>query len=299
MKPLPPNLPISGSQTNAEGVKFSGQIIFPSSYFAWQLDQLVTLQQNESKRKPFDIKPMAIDTARFGTTLFDWMKLPQWAPDTMVMPGLNSVGGPSGRFRADGSDLFLTSTALMAAGSRSLLLSRWNTGGQLQMELAGRFANHSRSMPMTVALKQSIAEVKLLDVVADAEPRINFENKAIDLEGDQPFFWSSQILVALPETNVQMPKAIADVLPGQPAPENEKDGVMLPGDLPDGSQIESPMNSTINVQKEETVEEGMTEEVVVIEDPKVEEPKVVEAEAAEPEDDDEDEGAVWQIGGKK
>ena len=280
---------------NAQGIKFSGQVIFPSSYFAWQLDQLVTLQQNESKRKPFDIKPMAIDTARFGTTLFDWMKLPQWAPDTMVMPGLNAVGGPSGRLRADGSDLFLTSTALMAAGSRSLLLSRWNTGGQLQMELAGRFANHSRSMPMTAALKQSIAEVKLLDVVADAEPRINFEKEAAELKGDQPFIWSSQILVALPETNVQLPKAVAGVLPGQAQPDNEKDGVMLPGDLP----AESPMNSTINVQKEETVEEEMTEEVVVIENPKAEEPKVVvEAQTTEPEDDD-DEGAVWQIGGKK
>jgi len=134
------------------------KVIFPSNHSAFQLDQLVTFQAEKVRGKPYDIKPLAVDTARFGTTLFDWMLLPQWAPETMVLPGLNSIG--AGASKADGSDMFLTTTAVLASGSRAALVSRWNTGGQMQVELAGRFAKHSRNMSLKDALKNSIGEVK-------------------------------------------------------------------------------------------------------------------------------------------
>lgn len=243
------------------------KVIFPSNHSVFQLDQLVTLQAESVRNKPYDIKPLAVDTARFGTTLFDWMLLPQWAPHTMVLPGLNSIGG--GSSKADGSDMFLTTTALLASGSRAVLVPRWNSGGQMQIELAGRFAKHSRGMSLGDALKTSIGEVKLLDVDYGKEPRIDVENDAAPITGASPFFWANQILVALPEPTV------AAHVAGKDLPVVDKpDDTMPAGSANKGEEV---------VEKVKPAAKEM----------------VAEVEKVSADEDDEEEGAVWSIGGKK
>jgi len=180
-----------------DAIAVPDKVIFPSSHSVFQLDQLVTFQMEKPRAKPYDIKPLAVDTARFGTTLFDWMKLPVWGPDTIVLPGLNSIGG--GSSKADGSDLFLTTTALLASGSRAALVPRWNSGGQMQVELAGRFAKHSRSMSLNEALKTSIGEVKQLKVDYGKEPRIDARVASNDPPGEtKPDAQESPDAVAVP-----------------------------------------------------------------------------------------------------
>lgn len=258
------------------------KVIFPSNHSVFQLDQLVTFQAEKVSNKPYDIKPLAVDTARFGTTLFDWMLLPQWAPHTLVLPGLNSIGG--GSSKADGSDMFLTTTALLASGSRAVLVPRWNSGGQMQIELAGRFAKHSRKMSLNDALKTSIGEVKLLDVNYGKEPRIDVEKGAAPINGASPFFWANQILVALPE-----PPIAARVASNDPSDIVKPDG----SENPDSPEVALP-GDTMPVGSVTEVEEVDEKVEPVPEKP----PAEVEVNSADEEDDDE-EGAVWSIGGKK
>ena len=259
------------------------KVIFPSNHSAFQLDQLVTFQAGKARAKPYDIKPLAVDTARFGTTVFDWMKLPEWAPETLVLPGLNSIGG--GSSKADGSDMFLTTTALLASGSRAVLVPRWNSGGQIQIELAGRFAKHSRNVSLNDALKTSIGEVKLLDVDYGKEPRIDVEKGAAPITAASPFFWANQILVALPETPIAARVASNDPPDGAKPAETEK---------PDA--VEVPLPSDTVDAGSSTKQEDLTEKV----DPVPEkQPAKSEMASAEEEEDEDDEGAVWSIGGKK
>jgi len=246
------------------------KVIFPSNHSAFQLDQLVTLQAEKVRTKPYDIKPLMVDTARFGTTLFDWMRLPEWAPQTMVMPGLNSIGG--GSSKADGSDMFLTTTALLASGSRAVLIPRWNSGGQMQVELAGGFAKHSRNMSLDDALKKSIGEVRKLDVDYSKEPRIAVGKGAAPITGASPFFWASQILVALPEPPIVARVASNDA----PDVAGDADVVQLPA-----PQDNVTVGSTTKEEQDDSVSKK---------------PQAKEMVSADDEDDD-DEGAVWAIGG--
>ena len=258
-----------------DAIAVPDKVIFPSSHSVFQLDQLVTFQVEKPRAKPYDIKPLAVDTARFGTTLFDWMKLPVWGPDTIVLPGLNSIGG--GSSKADGSDLFLTTTALLASGSRAALVPRWNSGGQMQIELAGRFAKHSRSMSLNDALKKSIGEVKQLDVDYGKEPRIDVEKGAAPITGASPFFWANQILVALPE-----PPIAARVASNDPPDKTKPDAQ----ERPDAVAVPLPGD---------TAEVGSSTKD---EEPAPEKPPA-KVEVVSEDDDEEEEGAVWSIGGKK
>ncbi len=268
-----------------DAVAVPEKVIFPSNHSVFQLDQLVTFQAQKVRGKPYDIKPLAVDTARLGTTLFEWMQLPEWAPETMVLPGLNSIGG--GSSKADGSDLFLTTTALLASGSRAALVARWNSGGQMQMELSGRFARHSRNMSLNAALKTSIGEVKLLEVDYGKEPRIDVEKEAGPITGASPFFWTNQILVALPEPPIAARVASNDppeaVKPAMP--ENlESVEVALPEDsLP----VESPAKE---IKPAPEMVPAAKVELADEED---------EEDEDEEDEDNDDEGAVWSIGGKK
>ena len=146
----------------------------------------------------------------------------------------------------------------------------------MQIELAGRFAKHSRSMSLNDALKKSIGEVKQLDVDYGKEPRIDVEKGAAPITGASPFFWANQILVALPETPIA-----ARVASNDPSDETEPDAqgspdavaVPLPGDT---AEVGS------STKDEEPAPEKPPAKVEVVS-----------------EDDDEEEGAVWSIGGKK
>ena len=53
-----------------DSIAIQENVIFPSNHSVFQLDQLVTFQAEKPRAKPYDIKPLAVDTARFGTTLF-------------------------------------------------------------------------------------------------------------------------------------------------------------------------------------------------------------------------------------
>ena len=149
----------------------------------------------------------------------------------------------------------------------------------MQIELAGRFAKHSRSMSLNDALKKSIGEVKQLDVDYGKEPRIDVEKGAAPITGASPFFWANQILVALPEPPIAARVASNDPPDGVEPEVSEDPGVV---------EVVPPAGSS-------TKEKDPAPEKPEKQPAKVE---VVSADEEEGEDDD-DEGAVWSIGGKK
>ena len=147
----------------------------------------------------------------------------------------------------------------------------------MQVELAGRFAKHSRSMSLNEALKTSIGEVKQLEVDYGNEPRIDVEKDAAPITGASPFFWANQILVALPEPPIAARVASND------SPDEVKPDV---GESPDTAVVPLP-GDTAEVGSSTKAEEPAPEKLPA------------KTEVVSEDDDDEEEGAVWSIGGKK
>jgi hypothetical protein len=264
-------------EIQAKDLSTSSSQEIPSQQLARRLDQLVGLNEVSTQNGAFGLQPMRVDGGRKNSqdqaTLLDWMSVPLQSPDHVVMPGLNSIGGTGGLARPDGREMFFAATSIMAAGGRTALLSRWNSGGQTQANFAARYARYAAAMPVTTALQNAVRQTRLGKIDLAKEPRLKTDPNAPELTAEAPFFWANPILVSYADQRVADPavikeleQAIADA--AQPPPQSDPPKQDLAGEQPPGQSAD-----------------------VVAQTPAAED----QAE----EDSDDQGGAVWTIGGKK
>ena len=183
-----------------DAAKYEGQIKVPSNYLSTLFDQLIIWSEIKStKNLPLAMTPMQLDQSKTGTTLEAWMALPWAGPEHMVMPGFHSDGGASLRGRMNGNDLFLTSIALMASGSRTALISRWATGGKTSLELTGSYATKLGKMGTSQAILESRQSTREMDLDYSNEPRVRVKKSDPVLKAEHPFFWAAHMLFAIPD----------------------------------------------------------------------------------------------------
>ncbi len=268
----------------------------PGDQLAGRLDQLVVLQSASAKNGAFNLQPLQTDSGRKKSqaqgTLLDWMEIPFAAPDHVVMTGLNSIGGAGGIARPDGSEMFFTATSIMAAGGRSVLLSRWNAGGQTQAELGARYGRYAAAMPVTLALQNAIKHVQSVKIDRVKEPRVKADANPHEISADHPFFWAGPMLVSYDDQRGTDPAVLASLdnpaMGEDHAAANAADPAMPKGEMknvkmqPVGIEKTQPPEG----EKEKiNVDQGSTK-------------KDVDHENLEGEDGDDQQGAVWKIGGK-
>ena len=128
------------------------------------------------------------------------MKLPWGAPQHMILPGYQSPGiGIRGN--NIGNDLFLTTMGLMAAGSRTILISRWNTAGKTSFELSGNYAVKLKSEGNFAALAQARKLVRESDLDLENEPRLRPGKVKEAIKAEHPFFWASSMYLGIPDNS--------------------------------------------------------------------------------------------------
>ena len=292
----------------------------PSDQVAGRLDQLVVLGKTPLKNGAFNLQPLHSDSSRKNSkdqaTLLDWMKVPFFAPSHVVLAGLNSIGGADGLSRPDGRELFFTATSVMAAGGRSVALSRWNTGGKTQAELAAKYARYSVAMPVTTALQKAVKYVQSSKVDLNKEPRVKSDPQSPAADGDSPFFWSGLMVVSYADNRTADPAVLAmadkpadvkdaavppKVDPANPAdPANPVDPQEMPNVTIQPPPPEQDNTATVADTPPESDDNlvGMVDDKVV--DKEGSSTKATDDDEDGDEDDDEDEGgAIWKIGGKK
>jgi len=243
----------------------------PSGQLAGRLDQLVVLSEASVKDGAFALQPMRVDGSKNPkgqATLLDWLSVPLLSPDHVVMLGLNSIGGVDGLSQPKGSEMFFTATSILAAGGRTAVLSRWNTGGQAQVDLAARYARYAAVMPVTVALQNAVKQTRSSKIDREKEPRIRQDPEAPKFDANAPYFWASPMVVSYPDQRIADPAVI------QAVEDAIAQGALPPVDPPKEDPAANAPKEMSNVD--------------------VQPPSAIEAE-----DDDGDEGAVWKIGGKK
>lgn len=166
----------------------------PSALIAANLDQLVVWELSSEKVKdPVAFSPLQMDAGRSGGDLRSWMMLPWHGVDQLILSGVAS--GAEGSRNADGSELFLTTTGLMASGARTILISRWRVGGQSCLDLTRELLLDLGKEPASKAWARSLDLFTDSELDHSAEPRI--QDKLIDqpIKASHPFFWAGYMLI--------------------------------------------------------------------------------------------------------
>ena len=173
---------------------------YPSSLWGSQIDQLLAWTFVKSaKNSPLQTALLSTERQKFDDgSINTWMKLPWGAPQHMILPGYQSPGIAL-RGRGIGSDMFLTTTGLMAAGSRTILISRWNTAGKTSFELTGNYAAKIKSDGNLSALAQARKLVRESELDFVNEPRLKSNDVEETIKAEHPFFWASPMFLGIPD----------------------------------------------------------------------------------------------------
>ncbi len=166
-----------------------------SGLFAKLCDRLIVLDDVQDSGGPYDFAPMQIDRGRPGTSLARYMMLPWGAPDQVVVPGYHTAAENGLRKPSTGDELFLTACAFYASGSRTVLLSRWRTGGQSSIDLMREFVQELPYAPASAAWRRSVELLRSSELDPGLEPRVVGVDRAAPLPADHPFFWAGYLLL--------------------------------------------------------------------------------------------------------
>ncbi len=166
-----------------------------SGLFAKLCDRLIVVDDVEDEGGPYDFAPMQVDRGRPGTTLARYMMLPWGAPDQVAMPGYHTAAENGLRKPSTGDELFLTACAFYASGSRTVLLSRWRTGGQSSIDLMREFVQELPYAPASAAWRRSVELLRSSEQDPELEPRVVGVDRAAPLAADHPFFWAGYLLL--------------------------------------------------------------------------------------------------------
>ncbi|MBX9788775.1 MAG: CHAT domain-containing protein [Pirellulales bacterium] len=180
----------------------------PDDAFGSLFRRLVVLDERApGAGGPLDWSPITADAASHAESLLTWCQLPWRGPEQIVLPGFHTAAENALRDQEaalDGQDLFLASTSLMAAGARTVLLSRWRVAGQTAFDLAREFSQELPYASASEAWQRAVMLTRSAPLDPAQEPRLDPATRAEHLRGEHPFFWAGYLLVdtgARPETD--------------------------------------------------------------------------------------------------
>jgi hypothetical protein len=186
-------------------VRLTPPLAQPGYLFVPLLDQLVVLDDVDvNKNDPYAWSPLPKSRGKNADSLAAWMELPYEGPQRVVVTGLPTAAetGLKASRRGDGADsvpgreIFDSVCALMASGARTVLLSRWRTGGQMNLQLVREFMQELEHSPADQAWQRSVLLAWETPLDAAQEPRLKrLEDGAEPPGADHPFFWAGYLLV--------------------------------------------------------------------------------------------------------
>ena len=242
--------------------------VTPSGLSAWLTDHLMVWSQSFIPANGYNFQPIPFDVSDHAS-IASWMALPWYGPEYVSLPALRPFGG--GR-NANGSELFVTTVTLMASGSRTIMLSRWPTGGAISLGLSRIYAEQlSDELDGAKALRTAMIEARDLKFDIEKEPQIKKEKELGNISAEHPFFWSSFIVVDRPR--LKAPEAaggmMAPVLKSKP-PAPTVVSSTAPGATSPSPSTTTPMPSGTSGAEPDKKDGDKTEEV---EAPQPEKPK--------------------------
>ena len=116
------------------------------------IDRLVVLDELSptALSDPYGWSPLPTERTKNAGPLGEWFLLPRRGPDEVILPGYHSAcenslntarrttRGPAATLDP-GTEIFLSLCGLMSTGTRTVLLSRWQSGGQMSLDVVREF----------------------------------------------------------------------------------------------------------------------------------------------------------------
>jgi tetratricopeptide (TPR) repeat protein len=165
------------------------------------LDDLPTSDKapGAGDRQPaYDWSPIPLDRARGAGSLAAWLTLPWKSSAQVILPGFHSPAENSMRQAPNspaGNDLFLATCGLMSTGARTVLISRWRTGGESCHELVRHFVEELPHTSAADAWQRSVEMLWETPLEFDREPRVTRAAGAEGATARHPLLWSGYMLI--------------------------------------------------------------------------------------------------------
>lgn len=217
----------------------------PLPLLASLVDAVVVLDEIAGEG-PVAARPLfSSPTGKPAVTFGDWLAPPAKRPQCVVLPGFQSAmsGGLSKSPARPGDELFHATTDLVAAGGRTLVVSRWRMGGETCVDLVEEFlrdrASPAADEPPPAAAESWQRAVELVTAEepdVTREPRLKQSPQTVLADARHPLLWSGYMLVdcgsgrmdepapaappqapAMAKPAVAAPPAAAPAAPGAPA----------------------------------------------------------------------------------
>lgn len=225
------------SRGQAGYVAWGSQLQVPSVVIMPLVDQLVVWDDlRVDASQPLATNLLAALARGPGNTLADWLNLPWGGPDVVVLPGFHTPmesGLRQERTAPVGYDLFLTTCALMANGSRTVLISRWRNAGEICAQLVREFLQELPYEPASESWRRAATLARQWTVNPELEPRIARASGSSGLVAEHPFFWAAYMLVDA-GLRPEPPEAVAEPPAVQMEKPKEPQGPAAPP-LPDNA----------------------------------------------------------------
>jgi hypothetical protein len=201
-------------------VKVYSPARIPSRYLAPFCQRLLVYAAiDDAPRKgPFGWSPLPGDRSNADGSLAAWMTLPWGAPAQLIVPGFATSAETSlKRGGGTGDELFLTSCGLLAAGSRTILMSRWRVGGKSSYSLINEFTQELPHLSAANAWQRAVQLTRMSELDLTREPRLNRSSFSESVDAQHPFFWAGYMLIDQ-----------ARLAPGEEPPELPPEEPMMP-----------------------------------------------------------------------
>lgn len=224
----------------------------PSSIYGTLFQRLIVLDDYVFSEQPDPLGWALVPTDRGkqGSLLNDWLSLPWGGPDVVILPGFHTAAEDSlKRLRKGlpGNEVFLSVCGLMANGSRTLLLSRWRTGGQTSFDLVREFAQELAHVTPSDAWQRAVLLAMDSRLTFEAEPRVKHAPTDTAPKATNPFFWAGYMLI---DSGTQPEKS-------EPAP----GGPVIKFKQPDKPAAKDKPKEDVNDEPKEDVKDEPKEDV--------------------------------------
>ncbi len=184
----------------------------PTSSLAPLITNLIVLDDiRPANGDPYAWNPLPADRGRPGNTLGDWFALPYGGPAVLMFPGFHTPAEDtlkSAPATAPGREMFLAVCGLMANGARTILLSRWRSGGQASIGFVQEFAQELPHMAPSEAHQRAVLVTAGSRLELDREPRVQNATGAAPV-ANHPLFWGGFMLFdsGVPNVSADVPEA--------------------------------------------------------------------------------------------
>ena len=195
------------------------------------IDRLVVLDELSpaAETDPYGWSPLPSERTKTSGLLGEWFLLPRRGPEEVILPGYHSAcegslkkidaSRKSGRGAAadalgPGNEIFLSLCGMLSTGTRTVLISRWRSGGQTSLDLVREFTQELPHTTPADAWQRAVQVIGNSPLNIEAEPRIRksagelAESDSVP-RATHPFFWAGYLLVDCGSPAVQaQPKPV-------------------------------------------------------------------------------------------